>query len=196
MLISHWILALTIAYLLGSIPFAKLLADLNGVDLLKVGSANLGMTNLWRSCGKGWGSFCLALDVSKGWASCFLAGWILQQPLAVALAAAVAIFAHTFSIWVKFKGGKGVATGLGVLLYLSPLTFAITFLFGAGLIMSTRIVSVGSLASAWLVPPLLLWQREPRAYVAVTLVAAAYISWKHRSNVQRLLQGTENKISW
>ena len=196
MSLTQLLLMVAVAYGLGSLSFAKWIGMARGVDLLQVGSRSLGMTNLWRSCGKGWGMLCLVLDMTKGYLACYLAAQIAGAAGLIALSGAVAVVGHTFSVWAKFKGGKGVATGLGVLMFMSPLTFLMAFVTGVTIIALTRIVSIASLFVVCMVPPVLWWQHAPRAYIGFTLLATAYITYKHKANIQRLLTGTENKIQW
>ena len=185
------------AYLLGALSFAKWLARLKGIDLSKEGSGNLGATNLWRAAGRDWGLLCLLLDASKGYVACVLAAHLSRQdPLWIVLAGACAILGHTFSPWANFKGGKGAATGLGVLLFLSPSSFGIALAVAFAVIRSTSMVSLGTLMVLWMIPLLFVHFKLPQSYTFFSVVAALYITWKHKGNIARIVRGNENKIKW
>jgi acyl phosphate:glycerol-3-phosphate acyltransferase len=197
------------AYLLGSIPFSLVIARFRGVDLLKTGSGNLGATNVYRSLGLPTAVFVFFLDALKGFiptqmALTQAAPYILhgttilpsmgEQPLLHVLVGGLAILGHTFSPFVKFKGGKGVATGLGVILALSPQVFGILFTLGVTAILITRYVSPVSIVSSILLPFLIWGFGYPKEYWIFTGIVGIYIVYKHRANIVRLLNGTENKI--
>ncbi|MEM1314137.1 MAG: glycerol-3-phosphate 1-O-acyltransferase PlsY [Pseudomonadota bacterium] len=190
---APWLIAaLLIGYLLGSIPFGVLVARAFGIgDLRQVGSGNIGATNVLRAGGKAAGALTLLLDGLKGAAAVWLAGrW---GPDAAALGAAGAVLGHLFPVWLRFSGGKGVATLLGVTLALSWLAGAlalVAWLAGAG---ATRRSSVGGLAAA-LACPLGLWATGRYEAVLATLALAALVWARHHANIARLLAGTEPKI--
>jgi len=197
------------AYLLGSIPFSWVVARVRGVDLLKTGSGNLGATNVYRSLGLPSAILVFFLDALKGFIPTQLAltqaspylfhGVALipaigEQPLLHVLVGGFAILGHTFSPFVKFKGGKGVATGLGVILALSPQVFGVLFTVGVTVILITRYVSPVSIVSSILLPFLMWGFGYPKEYWVFTGIVGLYIVYKHRSNIVRLLNGTENKL--
>ncbi len=215
-----WCLWLVGAYLVGSIPFGLLIGLAKGVDIRDSGSGNVGATNAGRVLGRGWGIVCFLLDVGKGMGPTLgyglWAGLACTEPsdaggtLAVLMWLAVAVAAvmgHVFSIWLKFKGGKGVATGLGVLLGFWPVLTIPGIFAGLGwvaLTKTTGYVSLGSVGAACSLPVLavlsaICWGRsvgETIVYAGVTLVLAALITLRHRGNLSRLMQGTEPKAGW
>lgn len=200
------------AYLLGSVPFGMLIAAAHGIDLRKVGSGNIGATNLSRALGRRWAYLCFILDLAKGLLPTLVAGiWLgdiggtsgLLARLAVGCAA---ITGHVFPIYLGFKGGKGVATSFGVALGLWPyytICVAITLVVWVVFILIWRYVSLASLAAAFAFPVILaaaialvpgwrfseLW---PLLIAAIVIPVMVFI--RHRDNVVRLLAGTENKI--
>jgi len=190
---------MALAYLLGSVPFSYLVARLNGIDLHQVGSGNIGGANVWRSCGFGPFVIAAAGDILKGVLPTLVALHIAKlSPGEVMLVGVAAILGHTFSIFLKFTGGKAVATSTGVLLAVAP----VLMLFGvvAWLIAFalTRMSSVGSLTGAAvelvLAAVLYVGGQLPLAYAIFIWVAGIFIVYLHRENIQRLLAGTENRF--
>ena len=197
--IAAWLAA---AYFVGGIPFGFLIGKMRGVDVRKVGSGNIGATNVFRTVGKGWGLFALLLDMLKGFMptyACRLWGggpsWL---PLAVGVAC---VAGHMLTPYMGFRGGKGVATGAGMLFALVPALTGVTFLVFAAVFAASNYISLGSCTAAafigvaiWIPCEIFSagWRDLPQC-VLVTLIAA-FIIWKHRSNIARLAAGTENKI--
>ena len=194
-----------LAYLLGSIPTGYLLVKLfRHEDIRSVGSGNIGATNVMRSGGKGLGAATFALDVVKGAVAVLLARWIAPQFATVlpprdieAIAAVVAVLGHMFPVWLKFKGGKGVATGFGVFLVAAPWAAlaAITVFFI--LLLLTRYVSIASILGAGSFPVFawfLVRGDKPAFFVAAQFIVAALIIVKHHQNIRRLASGTENRF--
>ncbi len=206
---SNWILLAGIAvgaYLMGSIPFGYILVRLTtGVDVRATGSGNIGATNVARSGGKGLGILTLVLDTFKGWLPVWLVLHLPGMPVADdrqlhVLAAAVALLAvlgHMFTIWLRFKGGKGVATGLGVFLALAPLAVLISVAFFAIIFAVTRYVSLGSIVAAATFP-IILWLREGALFgpwgMALATAVAVLVIVRHHENIGRLLGGTESRF--
>lgn len=194
--------ALVLAYLLGSIPFGYLLVKLkSGSDIREVGSGGTGATNVSRKAGKAAGILTLVLDALKGFAAVWLARWLGGDAWTVAGAAVLAVVGHCFPVWLKFKAGKGVATGLGVFLAIVPWAVLASFVVFAVLFWRTRYVSLGSICAAATIPlwgwlQHRFWQPVPDfAPVLAALCAAAFIIVaKHGENLQRLLAGKENKF--
>jgi len=194
------------AYLLGSIPTGYLVARAKGIDIRKVGSGNIGATNAFRVLGKPAGVFVLVADALKGALACtLLANLILRafetqtSPFHHAMterviAGIVAVLGHNFTCWLRFKGGKGIATTAGVYLAIAPLSVAIAV--GAWIIVfaATRYVSLASIAAAIALPAAvwLTYSSVPLG-IATTAIGAMAI-WKHKSNIARLKAGTENRI--
>ena len=173
------------SYLLGSIPnglvFGKLIWH---VDLREYGSHNIGATNAWRTLGKGPGFLIFLLDFLKGALSVGLAEVFAPLPLVMVIAGILAIVGHSCSLFLHFKGGKGVM----------PLPSLIVFLVWLAIVMVTKYVSLGSCIAAALVPILSYAWGYPGAYTAFGVLAAAFIIIRHKANIVRLMNGTENKI--
>jgi len=187
-----WGLALLLGYALGSIPFGLLLAKAAGKgDIRQVGSGNIGATNVLRTGSKGLAAAVLVLDAGKGFLAVSLA-W-LWWPDAASLAALGAVLGHCFPVWLRFKGGKGVATALGVCLGLGwPIGLAYAAMW-LGMLAMTRISSVGGMSAAVAAP--VAAAVFGRAELVPALAAIALIVvWQHRANLARLRAGTEPKI--
>jgi len=191
------------AYLLGSIPFGLLLAKLfGGGDVRKAGSGNIGATNVTRVAGPLAGVLTLILDTAKGTAAVWLAGRETNGSATWVMIAAVAVLlGHCFPIWLKFKGGKGVATALGVFLELSLLASVGALILFILCVVFWRYVSLGSVAAAAAMPMLIyfLWAPGHSAPVIIdlgTLAIAALVITKHSGNLERLVKGTEPRFSF
>jgi len=183
-----------VAYLLGSIPFGVVLARTQKINLTEHGSGNIGATNAARVLGKKAGVLTLIGDLLKGMLAVFLADHFLKEPTGIAIAGALAFTGHLYSVFLKFKGGKGVATGLGVLLYVIPIpTLCATGIFGL-ILWSFRYVSLGSILSAFAIPMLAWYFKEPQPYILLSSFIAIFIIERHHANIKRLLTGTENKF--
>lgn len=195
-----------VAYLLGSIPFGYLLVRLFvGGDVRETGSGGTGATNVTRRAGKGVGVLTLLLDLLKGMAAVFVAGALLGASEGarwwVCAAGAAAVLGHVFPVWLRFRGGKGVATGLGVFLVLAPLATLCAALIFVVVVWLWRYISLGSIVAAVLLP-LAVWSlsvlgvsdRAPRPLLLLSILGAALIVFMHRANVGRLLRGEESKL--
>jgi len=190
-----------LSYLIGSVPFAYIVAKAKGIDLTKVGSGNIGATNVWRSISPAAGTAVFFLDFFKGYVAVTLVGAgrdlpLLDKPMVVIACAAAVILGHTFSVFLKFKGGKGVATGLGVVFGIAPYNFVLCFALGMGIIALTGYVSLASMTGAVFLSILMFSTRQPAPYAWGILLLAAYVIYKHVPNIKRLINGTENRISW
>ena len=186
--------ALVAAYLLGSIPFSYLVARRRGVDVRRVGSGNVGATNVMRSVGRGAGLAAFALDFLKGTAATLLALWIEPRGPLPALAAAAAVLGHMYPAWLRFRGGKGVATGAGAFLPIAPVpTVAALVAFGLALA-ATRYVSVGSLVGCATLAALAFALDGPSVIAFAATATALLVLWKHRANLARIAQGKENRL--
>ncbi len=199
-------LGIILAYLLGSIPFGYLIVRAQGGgDVRATGSGGTGATNVIRRAGKGAGVLTLALDAAKGALAVLLARWLLTTNFGinwwvVGVALAV-IVGHCFPVWLKFHGGKGVATGLGVLLVFVPAAVGIVAIVFLLVVWRTRYVSLGSITAAALMSPCVwLLNRMSGAptplapVITVALGGSALIIFMHRANIARLLRGTESKL--
>ena len=191
------------AYLLGSVPFGLLLAQLfAGTDVRKSGSGNIGATNVARVVGPLAGVVTLIFDVAKGAGAVLLAEKLLNGSAVWMTAAAVAaLLGHCFPVWLKFKGGKGVATAAGAFLVLSPLACLAAAILFVLVVVFWRYVSLGSISAAAALPLLLylLWapgHAPPPGVTLGALAATLLIIYKHRGNFERLLQGTEPKFTF
>jgi glycerol-3-phosphate acyltransferase PlsY len=191
-----------VAYLLGSIPFGVILARLfGGTDVRKAGSCNIGATNVARVVGPLAGILTLVLDAAKGAAAVFLAIWLSHGSATWMMLAALAVlFGHCFPVWLKFKGGKGVATAAGMFLMLCPLACALALVVFALVVILSRYISLGSISAAAGMPLLMYFFWAPRhapplSITFGTLAASLLIVFQHRGNLQRLLAGEEPKFS-
>jgi glycerol-3-phosphate acyltransferase PlsY len=195
-----WILLA--AYFLGSIPFGLFLAKLlGGSDVRKAGSGNIGAANVARVVGPLAGILTLLLDTAKGAAAVWLAARFTHESAVwMMLAALAALVGHCFPVWLKFKGGKGVATALGVFLALCPLAALAALLLFALVVACWRYVSLGSISAAAAIPLLMyfLWAPHHAAPLIIalgSLAASLLVVYKHSANIQRLVQGEEPKFS-
>lgn len=182
-------------YLLGSVPTGLLLTKLfSKMDPRKVGSRNIGATNIFRTAGKTLGILTLVGDVLKGMIPIGIAIQLGASDLWIAVAGLSTFLGHVFPIFLGFRGGKGVATALGVYLVISPIAVLIEFLLFAGLVWKWRFISLGSISCAMTIPVLIAFFRsDSQAYFILSVVIAALILYRHQENISRLLQGTENK---
>ncbi len=214
-MVWFWALWALAGYLCGSVPVAWLIGRAHGFDIRRVGSGNVGATNLGRKLGRGWGALCLVLDAIKGMVPVSASGLAMGVAtnssasadqvwcwLGVAVAAVVG---HVFPVWLRFNGGKGVATGLGVLLGFWPMltlptaVAVVTWLLVVGVF---RIISLASVVAAFVLP-FYVWltstfvsstATETRPFLIVTTLLALLVIVRHRSNISRLLSGTEGRI--
>jgi glycerol-3-phosphate acyltransferase PlsY len=182
------------AYLLGSIPFGAVVARMKGVDLRKVGSGNIGATNVARAMGKGWAVAVLLADAAKGFVPVWLGRSLELPDLVVAGAGLLAIVGHMFTVFLRGRGGKGVATSLGVSLALSPAMALCGFGVYAVIFAVTRLSSLGSLLGVWTFSiGFVAIRRPPLPYAVLALGGAALVTLRHRANIGRLLKGRETK---
>jgi glycerol-3-phosphate acyltransferase PlsY len=182
-------------YLLGSLPTGLILAKLfSKVDPRKKGSKNIGATNIFRTAGKALGVLTLVGDLLKGAIPVWVAVQWGESDLWIAASGLTPLLGHVFPIFLGFKGGKGVATALGVYLVISPIAVLIEFIIFAGIVWKWRFISLGSITCATTIPILLAFFRsDSQVYFVLSVVIAALILYRHQSNISRLLQGTENK---
>lgn len=187
---------LALAYLAGSLPASYLAGRLRGVDLRDHGSGNLGATNVYRVLGAGSAIPVVIVDIGKGFVPAqFFPGWDGSPDTRLAIAyGCAAIAGHVWSVFLKFRGGKGVATGAGVLFALAPLATVLALLLWIGIVALTRYVSVGSILTATFVPIFAFMFDASSAEVAFCALVAAFVWWTHRENIRRLLAGTEHRF--
>jgi glycerol-3-phosphate acyltransferase PlsY len=186
------------AFFLGSIPFGVLVARLidPDVDLRSVGSGNIGATNVARAVGKGAGILTLLLDMGKGIFAMTLASFFVEgnTDLWLALVGGAVFLGHVFPAHMNFRGGKGVATALGIVLFLSPVTALILVIVFSLVVYFTRYVSLGSLCAAVALPPMMALLATSRHYLTLSLVMTFLVFFSHRDNISRLFAGQERKI--
>lgn len=196
-------MVLVMAYFLGSVPSGFLAGKARGIDVRTVGSGNIGATNVFRALGKKAGTVVLLADAFKGFAAArwlpLLAIWIFPsaqtQEINLALVAGVgAILGHNFTCWLNFKGGKGIATSAGVVLAWAPLACLTALALWGIVFVMTKFVSVASIAAA-LILPIAVWFFSKGSVAMTTVMAAlsALAIYKHKDNIRRLIQGTENR---
>jgi acyl phosphate:glycerol-3-phosphate acyltransferase len=188
------IAVVAVAYLLGSIPFSFLVARARGVDVRTVGSGNVGATNVMRSVGRVAGLFAFVLDFGKGIAAAQLGRWVEPQSPLPALCAVVAVLGHMYPVWLRFRGGKGVATGAGAFLPLLPTATLSALAVFAVVLAFTRYVSLASIAGTLVLAFSAFLLGAPGPVVRAAAGLALLIVWKHRANLQRIAHGTENRL--
>lgn len=192
------ILCILVAYLVGAIPFGLILSRGSGIDIRKEGSRNIGATNVARLLGKKLGVLTLVLDIAKGFFPMFAVAAFMpetdQKDLAVALCGAATVLGHMYPVYLGFKGGKGVATALGIYLFLAPVGVIFCLAVFAAAVALSGFVSVGSLLGALAVIPVLWVLDEPQWKLLLAVFVVAMIWLKHHQNIRRLFQGTEK--SW
>ncbi len=209
MSVIAYIVCVLLCYLLGSIPIGFLAAKAKGIDIRKVGSGNIGATNVIRTLGKRIGMGVLFGDVLKGWLAVAVVAEAVYLVFGSSdvrpefkphydtlriIAGISAILGHNFTCWLGFKGGKGVATTGGVLIAWLPLTFLAVIGIWAVVFFTTRYVSLGSIVAA-VALPIAAWQLNGRReMIIISAVVGALVIVQHRSNIRRLLAGTENRF--
>lgn len=192
-----------VSYVLGSIPFGLLLGKAVGRDIRLEGSRNIGATNLWRVCGWKLGLAGFFLDFAKGLAAVLIAGWLfppaLPYPYQAMLAAVGSVLGHNYPVWLRFRGGKGVATSAGAMAGLMPwpfllalTVFVVTVALSHYISLGSMLASVGLVAACLLLLPAPLGGDLPLLILAVLL--AAMLIFRHRQNISRILAGTENRF--
>lgn len=187
--------AVVFAYLIGSIPFALLVARQSGADLRRIGSGNLGATNVLRASGVRGGALVILLDVAKGAASVVVAErWAGGAVAFTAVVGFAAVIGHIYPIWLRFRGGKGVATACGVFTVLTPLAVPPALVLFIVTVWITKYVSLGSVVGAMALPPLAYALGSPPPVVIAAGAVASIIVFRHRANLGRVLAGTERRI--
>lgn len=201
---SSYALALIFAYLFGSLPTGYLVGKAKGIDIRKSGSGNIGATNAFRLLGKKVGIFVLLTDALKGAAACLIVPVLVcalfksmepKAPILALVAGIGAILGHNYTCWLRFKGGKGIATSAGVLFALVPLAAATILAVWIVVFLLTRYVSLASILAAATLPFAAWFWNAKAGTVWVCAGVAALAIYKHRSNVQRLLNGTEHRFA-
>jgi len=189
------IILLIAAFVLGSIPFGIITAKVKGIDLKKVGSGNIGATNVLRSLGKWPAVITLLGDILKGTLAVAIGKYSGVEPLYEGLIGIAAISGHSFSIFLGFKGGKGVATSLGVLLMYTPLAALVTLIIWIGVVLFTKYSSLGAIVSFALLPlNIMLFDFQDKTKIIISILISLFIIIRHKDNIKRLMKGTERKI--
>lgn len=189
------VVGIVIAYFIGSIPFALLLAKRWGArDLHRIGSGNIGAANVLRASGVKAGVICAVLDIAKGAAGVAAAGAISGAGPVPALAGCAAVVGHVYPIWLRFRGGKGVATACGAFSVLAPLAIPPAFAVFIAAIWATKYVSVGSVVATLVLPPIAFATGSDDGVVVAACGTAALIVFRHRGNLMRVRLGTERRL--
>jgi glycerol-3-phosphate acyltransferase PlsY len=182
------------AFLLGSIPFGVVVAKIYGVNLRKVGSGNIGATNVLRAMGKGPAVLTLVGDVLKGSLAVVIGRFFFHTPFLEGIIGLSAIVGHNFSLFLRFRGGKGVATSIGVLLIYSPKVGALTVILWLMVILITRYSSLAAIVSFGVLPLGIYILDYSQGKLIISILIAFLLIFRHTDNIKRLLQGTELKI--
>jgi glycerol-3-phosphate acyltransferase PlsY len=189
------IVIVIVAYLIGSIPFGYLIVRRKiGADIRQTGSGGTGATNVSRRAGKAAGILTLLLDAAKGSLAVLIAKAVAGDDWVIAAAAIAALVGHIFPVWLGFRGGKGVATGVGIFLVLAPVALLCAGVVFVAIVALTRYVSLGSIVAAILIPVFVWLLSDLRPLLIAATVGAALIVFAHRGNIQRLVSHTESRI--
>jgi glycerol-3-phosphate acyltransferase PlsY len=186
--------AVVLAYVAGSVPFAFLLARRRGVDLRTRGSGNVGAANVLRTSGVGAAVAAVALDALKGTVAVLVAQRLTSGAAEVMAAGVVSVLGHVYPVWLRFRGGKGVATAAGVFVVLAPVALGAAVIMFVAVVRVTRFVSLGSMAAAVTLPILSAALGGPASVTAGAVLTAAIIVHRHRANLSRVLAGTERRV--
>lgn len=182
------------AYLLGSIPIGVILSKFKGKDPRQTGSGNIGATNVMRTAGKTMGILTLIGDALKGFFPVFLVNYLEKDVFLTSLTGFAAFLGHIYPLYLMFKGGKGVATALGIYIALSPLAIMIDVIIFIFVLLKWRYVSVGSLTACCAMPIILLFLKSPFEFIFLSILIGIFIFIKHKENIKRLKNGNENKF--
>ncbi len=193
--ILHFVLGFICGHICGSIPSGLwIVKALFGIDIRNYGSKNIGTTNVFRTVGAKAALLVLILDMLKGIIAVAAMNYFFANPLLDVITALGALLGHNYSVFLRFKGGKGVATGLGLLIYLMPKVSLGSFLVWLILVLITRYVSLGSVVAAVMTPIFAWYFGYPPAYIVFGGIAGLFVIIRHKENIKRLLNGTESKI--
>jgi acyl phosphate:glycerol-3-phosphate acyltransferase len=191
---NYIIAVLLFGYLMGSIPFGWIIGKIYNLDIRKYGSGNIGATNAYRTLGLAAGLSVFILDMLKGSLAVLAAIIMSNDPLIVILTGLMAVVGHIFPVFLKFKGGRGSAVGLGVLLVIAPEIFAAVMILVVVIVALTRYVSLASIAGSIGVAAAMYFMHKPPAYFWATVIIAVLILIRHIPNIKRLINGTERKF--
>lgn len=193
--ILHFLLGFVLGHVCGSVPSGLWLVQaFHGIDIRNYGSKNIGTTNVFRTVGPKTAVLVLIADAFKGILAVDIMSYFFHNPLLDVVTALGALLGHNYSLFLGFKGGKGVATALGLLIFMMPKVAVASFGIWLVCVLLTRYVSLGSIMAAVFTPPLAWYLGYPSAYVIFSVVAAFFVVLRHKENIHRLLTGTESKI--
>lgn len=193
--ILHFLLGFVLGHVCGSVPSGLWLVQaFHGIDIRNYGSKNIGTTNVFRTIGPKTAVLVLIADAFKGILAVGIMSYLFHNPLLDVVTALGALLGHNYSLFLGFKGGKGVATALGLLIFMMPKVAVASFGIWLVCVLLTRYVSLGSIMAAIFTPPLAWYLGYPSAYVIFSVVAAFFVVLRHKENIHRLLTGTESKI--
>lgn len=193
--ILHFLLGFVLGHVCGSFPSGLWLVQaFHGIDIRNYGSKNIGTTNVFRIVGPKTAVLVLIADAFKGILAVGIMSYFFHNPLLDVVTALGALLGHNYSLFLGFKGGKGVATALGLLIFMMPKVAVASFGIWLVCVLLTRYVSLGSIMAAIFTPPLAWYLGYPSAYVIFSVVAAFFVVLRHKENIHRLLTGTESKI--
>lgn len=193
--ILHFLLGFVLGHVCGSVPSGLWLVQaFHGIDIRNYGSKNIGTTNVFRIVGPKTAVLVLIADAFKGILAVGIMRYFFHNPLLDVVTALGALLGHNYSLFLGFKGGKGVATALGLLIFMMPKVAVASFGIWLVCVLLTRYVSLGSIMAAIFTPPLAWYLGYPSAYVIFSVVAAFFVVLRHKENIHRLLTGTESKI--
>ena len=193
--ILHFLLGFVLGHVCGSVPSGLWLVQaFHGIDIRNYGSKNIGTTNVFRIVGPKTAVLVLIADAFKGILAVGIMSYFFHNPLLDVVTALGALLGHNYSLFLGFKGGKGVATALGLLIFMMPKVAVASFGIWLVCVLLTRYVSLGSIMAAIFTPPLAWYLGYPSAYVIFSVVAAFFVVLRHKDNIHRLLTGTESKI--
>ena len=193
--ILHFLLGFVLGHVCGSVPSGLWLVQaFHGFDIRNYGSKNIGTTNVFRTVGPKTAVLVLIADAFKGILAVGIMSYFFHNPLLDVVTALGALLGHNYSLFLGFKGGKGVATALGLLIFMMPKVAVASFGIWLVCVLLTRYVSLGSIMAAIFTPPLAWYLGYPSAYVIFSVVAAFFVVLRHKENIHRLLTGTESKI--
>jgi glycerol-3-phosphate acyltransferase PlsY len=188
------VLLVLCGYVLGSVPTGFLAGRARGVDVRREGSGNIGMANVLRTAGKWPAIVTMAGDMLKGFVPVFLARTVTENEWVVAATALAAVVGHCWPVFLRFKGGKAVATGAGTTIALAPVVGFGLFAFWWAVVLVSRYTSLGAISVMIVTPVVFLLTSQPVPYVLYTVIGGALVLWRHRENVLALAKGTERKI--
>jgi len=193
--ILHFLLGFVLGHVCGSVPSGLWLVQaFHGIDIRNYGSKNIGTTNVFRTVGPKTAVLVLIADAFKGILAVGIMSYFFHNPLLDVVTALGALLGHNYSLFLGFKGGKGVATALGLLIFMMPKVALASFGIWLVCVLLMRYVSLGSIMAAIFTPPLAWYLGYPSAYVIFSVVAAFFVVLRHKENIHRLLTGTESKI--